>query len=242
MATNKIPDIYDAIGKMTAALAKEGIAKDRQNTDQKYKFRGIDDVRNAVASLQDECNLIIVPKMVSRTEIESKTKSGGFALRVIVKIDFHFLSRVDGSEIIVPMENEAVDYSDKATNKAISQAYKAACINVFNIPTEGEQDADEERKDLQGKKEGVFDSPELRGLYTGNCIETFESVDSLLALKKAEGDYHDKLVLMSHSEDPADREAARKIRDVYTNKTREFVTANKPKPRTVADAMGSRDE
>src|SRR5437899_55115 len=141
-AEMKVPDIYDAIGRMTAALAKEGISKDKVNSDQKYKFRGIDDVRNAVASLMDECKLIIVPKMMERTEKEGTTKNGGFSLRVIVKINFHFISRADGSELVVPMENEAVDYSDKATNKAVSQAYKTCCINVFNIPTEGEQDSD----------------------------------------------------------------------------------------------------
>jgi hypothetical protein len=37
---------------------------------------------------------------------------------------------------------EAMDSSDKATNKAMSAAYKYAALMTFAIPTEGDNDAD----------------------------------------------------------------------------------------------------
>lgn len=45
------------------------------------------------------------------------------------------------------MYGEAMDSADKATNKALSAAYKYACIEAFCIPTEGEQDADKTTHD-----------------------------------------------------------------------------------------------
>lgn len=224
-----IPHVFLAMGKMTEELAKAGIGKDKENKDQKYRFRGIDDVRNAVAPLQKDCQLLIYPKMLSRTEHERTTKSGGFALQVVVKIAMHFVSTVDGSEVVTEWENEAVDYSDKATNKAVSQAYKTAIINTFNIPTEGEEDTDTEKKELKGKKVGVFENAGLRDIYVDNCVKTFNEAETALQLKDREALYHDKLILMAHSEDQADKDAAAKIRQVYTERLQSLNTASKPK-------------
>ena len=43
---------------------------------------------------------------------------------------------------IVKTFGEAMDSGDKATNKAMSAAYKYACFKAFSIPTEGDNDAD----------------------------------------------------------------------------------------------------
>jgi len=43
----------------------------------------------------------------------------------------------DGSLHTVTMFGEAMDSADKATNKAMSAAYKYACLQAFCIPTEG---------------------------------------------------------------------------------------------------------
>lgn len=202
----KVPHVIEAIGLMTAAVAKEGIGKNRQNTDQKYKFRGIDDVRNVLAPLMDECKLVIVPKMKSRMEKERTTKSGGFALQVVVDIDFHFLSRVDGSELVVPMSNEAVDYSDKATNKAISQAYKTVCINTFNIPTEGEEDADEDkRKDLRGSKRTAHEGREACDAFVSGYLEAVSKAQTKADLRDLATVHAVTLEAMKTSDDEHER-------------------------------------
>lgn len=148
-----------SIMKMRSELNKIGIAKKEENKDQKYFFRGIDAIRNAVAALQDECQLLIIPSVTARVQHEYTTKNGGRAVQVIVEMDFHFINTVDGSTMIFQTVNEAIDYSDKATNKAISMCFKTMCINAFNIPTEGEEDTDEDKdkgKDLQGGSNSTY--------------------------------------------------------------------------------------
>ncbi|WP_020469689.1 ERF family protein [Zavarzinella formosa] len=235
---SRVPHVYAAMLQMTAELAKAGVGKDKRNADQKYNFRGIDDIRNAIAPLQHDCGLLIYPKMTGREEKERTTKSGGFALQVIVRIDMHFVSTTDGSEIVSQWENEAVDYSDKATNKAISQAYKTACINTFNIPTEGEDDADKEKPELKSGKPAAFPSPDVREQFMSNCLSAFANAKDLTTLKDIESLNHDKLVLARLSEDEKDREVAVKCSDAYTTAHRRIKAALPPEKQTVESRMG----
>jgi hypothetical protein len=48
----------------------------------------------------------------------------------------------DGSKHTVVTVGEAMDSGDKASNKAMSAAYKYAAFQTFCIPTEGDNDAD----------------------------------------------------------------------------------------------------
>lgn len=239
-----VPHVIEAIGRMTAAVAKEGIGKTRQNTDQKYKFRGIDDVRNVLAPLMAECQLVIVPKMKARTEKERTTKSGGFALQVVVDIDFHFLSRVDGSEIVVPMSNEAVDYSDKATNKAISQAYKAVCINTFNIPTEGEEDTDDDkRKDLRGSKRTVHASREACNSFVTGYLQAVSAAPTKATLRDLANAHAVTLEAMKASDDDHERMVVVICRDKHKEAldelTRRETEAARARP-TVSGALAAK--
>jgi hypothetical protein len=135
--------VYKAINQVQAALAKTGISKDRTNTQGAgYKFRGIDDVYNAVAPLLAEHGLCIIPRMLSRTCEDRQSKSGGALFYVTVEAEFDFVCAEDGSKATARTFGEAMDSGDKATNKAMSAAYKYACFQTFAIPTEGDNDAD----------------------------------------------------------------------------------------------------
>lgn len=213
-------NIHESIELMTELLSKQGIEKKKGNTQEiKYAFRGIDDIRNTIAPLQKQCALNIIPRLVDRIENDTRrTKSDGFSLWVIAKMEFDFVNTVDGSLITVPVQGEAVDYSDKATQKAISQAYKIACINVFNIPTEGEEDTDGERIQIKGKPTGVFESDNLRNQYIENCKGAFEKTETLASLKDIESFYHDKLVMMRNSTVKEDVEAGNALALAYKAK------------------------
>lgn len=219
--------VWQGIARMTEILAKEGI--DKKSAEKKaggntidYKFRGIDDIRNTTAPLMKECNIVIIPNVMKRVETERQTKNGGFALWVVLEINFDVVCTVDGSKVTIPMIAEAVDYSDKATGKAISYAYKTLCINLFNIPTVGEDDTDEEKVQIAGKRVGVFTNDEERDRYKTNCLMAFEDAENALKLKEIEGFYHEKLILMSNSQDKADQAAAADIRAAYTQKINSF--------------------
>lgn len=140
MATPR--NVYQCIAAVSKAIAKDGISKGRTNLQQNYKFRGIDDVLNALAPVLAENELVILPRCLFRDVVERQTKSGGTLFYVTVDAEFDFVSAADSSKHTVKMYGEAMDSGDKATNKAMSAAYKYAAIQTFCIPTEGDNDAD----------------------------------------------------------------------------------------------------
>lgn len=134
--------VYQAINKVQAAISQTGISKDRKNAQQGYNFRGIDDVYNALAPLLSQHGLCILPRVLSRECVERTTAKGGTLFYVTVEAEFDFVSAEDGSRHTVKTYGEAMDSGDKATNKAMSAAYKYAAFQAFSIPTEGDADAD----------------------------------------------------------------------------------------------------
>lgn len=134
--------VYIAIAGVSQDMASEGISKSRKNEQQGYRFRGIDEVMNTLAPLLVKHGLLILPRMISRTATSYQAKSGGTIFNVAVEAEFDFVSVKDGSLHVVRMFGEAMDSADKATNKAMSAAYKYAAFQAFCIPTEGDNDAD----------------------------------------------------------------------------------------------------
>lgn len=141
--------VYGCIVAVSRELAQEGIAKGRSNAQQGYKFRGIDDVFNALAPLLAKHRLVILPRVLSRSVTERTTQKGGVLFYVTVEAEFDFVSAADGSIHTVKTFGEAMDSADKATNKAMSAAYKYAAFQTFCIPTEGDNDADAQTHDVQ---------------------------------------------------------------------------------------------
>lgn len=134
--------VYQAINAVQAELAKSGIGKDRENSFDKYKFRGIDDVYNALSPLLAKHGLCILPRILKRESVERESQKGGALFYVTVEAEFDFVAAEDGSKHVVRTFGEAMDRGDKATNKAMSAAYKYAAFQAFAIPTEGDNDAD----------------------------------------------------------------------------------------------------
>ena len=141
--------VYQAINAIQGDLAKTGIEKTRRNQQGSgYNFRGIDDVYNAIAPLLATHKLCILPRMLSRTCDERLSKSGGSLFYVTVEAEFDFVSSEDGTKHTVKTFGEAMDSGDKATNKAMSAAYKYAAFQAFAIPTEGDNDSEVEPSNI----------------------------------------------------------------------------------------------
>ncbi|MGL0761278.1 ERF family protein [Citrobacter freundii] len=128
--------VYAAISAVARDMATTGISKDRKNAQQGFNFRGIDQVYNALAPALVNHGLLILPRITERTVTERTTQKGGVLFYVVVKADFDFVSTEDGSTHTVTTYGEAMDSGDKATNKAMSIAYKYAAFQAFCIPTE----------------------------------------------------------------------------------------------------------
>lgn len=128
--------VYKAISAVAREMAEVGISKDRENRQQGFSFRGIDQVYNALAPMLAKHGLVILPRITERTVTERTTQKGGALFYVVVKAEFDFVAIEDGSKHTVVTYGEAMDSGDKATNKAMSIAYKYAAFQTFCIPTE----------------------------------------------------------------------------------------------------------
>lgn len=129
-------EVYKAIAEVAGELAQSGISKASKNQQQGFMFRGIDAVYNHLAPLLAKHKLVILPRCLERECVERVTAKGGNLFYVTVKAEFDFVSAVDGTKHTVATFGEAMDSADKATNKAMSAAYKYAAFQSFCIPTE----------------------------------------------------------------------------------------------------------
>ena len=146
--------VYQAIKNVAAAMSQDGISKARKNQQQGYNFRGIDDVLNALSSALVEAGLVILPRVTARDVVERQTAKGGALFYVTVEVEFDLVAVEDGSKHTVKTYGEAMDSADKATNKAMSAAYKYLALLTFCIPTEAtpDNDADFTTHEVSGKQ------------------------------------------------------------------------------------------
>jgi hypothetical protein len=155
--------VYQAINAVQAELASVGISKARTNNQGSgYKFRGIDDVYNVLSSIMSKNGLCIIPRMLTRLCEERTSKSGGALFYVTVEAEFDLVSAEDGSKHTARTFGEAMDSGDKATNKAMSAAYKYMAFQTFAIPTEGDNDADGHTHEVV-KQKPTLDAKRLQG-------------------------------------------------------------------------------
>jgi hypothetical protein len=152
-------EVYKGITAVTRALGRAGISKDRKNAQQGYNFRGIDDIYNALSSELATAQLCIIPRVVSRESVERQGRSGGALFYVTIHAEYDIVSAIDGSSHTASAYGEAMDSGDKATNKAMSAAYKYMAMQLFCIPTEGDNDADASTHEVQARG-AAYDRPQ----------------------------------------------------------------------------------
>jgi ribosomal protein L12E/L44/L45/RPP1/RPP2 len=140
--------IYERIVKVMQEV--EPIAKGRTNTQQNYKFRGVDELMNAVSPILSKHGVFPTVASVTDVSTESVTsKSGGQGWRLVRRYTFRFYAE-DGSYVDTTADGEAIDYGDKASNKAYSVAYREAMFKMFVIPFQNE-DIEEVSHDVAAK-------------------------------------------------------------------------------------------
>lgn len=149
MIHEKIPAI---IGEVKA------VGKDHTNEAQKYKFRAIDDVYNALNAVLAKHKVSIIPKYsIMYNEVVSELKKSQYGekmqnTRTVILQGTYKITAEDGSYEEVTTFGEAIDFGDKAFNKAMSQALKYCLFQVFCIPTEEEKDTEMKSPELPVKK------------------------------------------------------------------------------------------
>ena len=176
------PKVYAAIARVTADLSIEGISKDRSNQQQGYKFRGIDDVYNALSPILSKHGLCMLPRILTREVVERQTQKGGVLFNVTVEAEFDLVCAEDASRHTIRTFGEAMDSADKATNKAMSAAYKYAAMQAFAIPTEGDNDADAHTHDVAPTPKVLVKDQRVIWTELRDEIDTCATIEELAVL------------------------------------------------------------
>lgn len=133
--------IYEAISNVMKDVGIVG--KNDKNDYDKYKYRGIDAVMNALNPAMIKNKVFVTPTVMDSKREERVGSKGSNMMYTILTVKYTFFT-TDGSSIECVVVGEAMDRSDKSTNKAMSAAFKYACFQTFCIPTEEMQDSETE--------------------------------------------------------------------------------------------------
>jgi hypothetical protein len=136
---------------INAVMADIGaIGKNSKNTTQGFMYRGVDAVMNALQPAMVKHSIFVVPEVLDQTREERTNAKGTTLLYSILRVKFTFFAD-DGSNVSAVVIGEGMDTGDKASNKAMSVAFKYACFQVFCIPTEEMKDPDAECHEVAPK-------------------------------------------------------------------------------------------
>ena len=133
--------IFGLVGQAMQMIGAVG--KDSRNQQQGFQYRGIDAVMNALNPVMAKLGLFMTPEVLEQTREERQGRNGGNLLYSVMKIKYT-LYAPDGSNVACVVVGEGMDSGDKASNKAMSIAFKYAAFQLFCIPTEEMVDPDAE--------------------------------------------------------------------------------------------------
>lgn len=132
--------VHQALSKVMGDV--QAVKKDSKNQAQRFNFRGIDAVMNAVGPALRKHGVVILPEDVEVHRSNGTTASGKQTAEVVVKATYRVYGP-SGDSIHGKVAAEAMDFGDKAIAKAMSVAYRTFLLQALTIPTD-EPDPDGE--------------------------------------------------------------------------------------------------
>lgn len=186
-------NIFESITSIMGEIG--AIGKNSKNQTQGFMYRGIDAVMNAINPALTKYKVFVVPEVLEQTREERTNTKGTTLIYSIIRVKYTFYAE-DGSSVSSVVIGEGMDSGDKATNKAMSIAFKYACFQVFCIPTEEMVDPDMESHEVKREpvKPTVINNDEKVALLkemnrTGMAMESllgWAKVDSVDKLSTAQ--------------------------------------------------------
>lgn len=147
--------IYKAISATMKDIGVVG--KGDSNDFDHYKYRGIDAVMNALNPAMIKNGIFVAPTVIDSKREERQGKNGTLMMYSVITVKYTFYAD-DGSSVECVVVGEAMDRSDKSTNKAMSAAFKYACFQTFCIPTEEMIDTESESLEMGAKTDKQKDA------------------------------------------------------------------------------------
>ena len=151
--------VHQALSKVMGDV--QAVKKDSKNQAQKFNFRGIDAVMNAVGPALRKHGVVILPEDVDVHRTNGTTANGKQTAEVVVKVTYRVYGP-SGDSIHGKVAAEAMDFGDKAIAKAMSVAYRTFLLQALTIPTD-EPDPDSESFEREAPNR-IGASQENRGL------------------------------------------------------------------------------
>ncbi|MFF0894707.1 ERF family protein [Streptomyces sp. NPDC003278] len=137
-APTDAPRVFAAINSVMRDVMP--VAKDKENQQQRYKFRGVDDAMSAMAGPMRAHGLFILPSIAEH----HAERRGEKMTHVNITMRYHVFGPA-GDCLTAEVPGEASDFADKATNKAQSAALKYLLFTLFMIPVDGRSIDDGDR-------------------------------------------------------------------------------------------------
>lgn len=134
------PAAHEALRRVLSdlpAIAKDGTAPGSMGG---YKFRRVEDITAALKPLFAKHGVLCLPSVTQRIETERATAKGGIMYCVDLEICFRFVGP-KGDELTTNVWGQGTDSGDKATQKAVTSAFKTMLSVVFCI-SDSELDAE----------------------------------------------------------------------------------------------------
>nr|DAP62263.1 MAG TPA: ERF superfamily protein [Caudoviricetes sp.] len=128
--------------------AVQTVRKDSKNQAQRFNFRGIDAVMNAVGPALRKYGVVILPEEVEAHRSNGTTANGKPTVEVVLKVTYRVYGP-GGDSVHGRVAAEAMDFGDKAIAKAMSVAYRTFLLQALTIPTD-EPDPDGESYERGG--------------------------------------------------------------------------------------------
>lgn len=138
------------------------IAKSSQNTQQKYNFRGVDAALSKVNPVLIRHGISVTVEVIrhrvtiSEQQRQGKDPQKQYHATLRMKVTFY---AADGSSLVNTLAGEGLDYGgDKATNKAMSAAFKYGLFFGLVIPVHKSEIEDSDRDERRKPKQQVRNS------------------------------------------------------------------------------------
>lgn len=141
--------IFPAISAIMSEL--EAVARGRRNEQQRFMYRGIDDLYNALQPLLAKHQVFTAPEVLEERREARASKSGGVLIHVVLKIRYRYYAS-DGSYFDTVVIGEGMDSGDKASNKALSVGHKYSLTQTFAVRTEDQPDPDSESHQVTNQR------------------------------------------------------------------------------------------
>ncbi len=171
--------VHQALSKVMAEV--QAVRKDSKNQAQRFNFRGIDAVMNAVGPALRKHGVVILPEEVDVHRTNGTTANGKQTAEVVVKVTYRVYGP-NGDSVHGKVAAEAMDFGDKAVAKAMSVAYRTFLLQALTIPTD-EPDPDSESYE-RGIPNGTGASQQTGGSQRNTPIPVEQGVPKRTAAEQ----------------------------------------------------------